>query len=283
LLLFHVYIEWKSTKNENQKIRTMENSKIEWTDHTANPWWGCTKVHEGCDNCYACALAGRYGHKVWGKGNLRKEVKSFWATLTNLQKKALAIGNRQSVFVGSMMDIFEKPMPLADWQGNELIYDTGEVRHKLFENINSGLYPNLIFLFLTKRPGNINKYIPENWKQNPPENVIFGTSPVNQLTADKLIPQLLQVNGRRFLSVEPQLEELTLLDWLHSGQIHWVIQGGESGPGKRHFDTDWARKLLAECKTTGIPYFFKQVDKVKPIPEDLTVREFYSNNIPRKI
>ncbi len=56
--------------------------------------------------------------------------------------------------------------------------------------------------------------------------------------------------------------------------INWVIQGGESGPGKRPFNTDWARKLRDECAVTETPYFFKQIDKIQPIPEDLQIREF---------
>ena len=59
-----------------------------------------------------------------------------------------------------------------------------------------------------------------------------------------------------------------------TGEIHWVIQGGESGPGRRPFDTDWGRNLKAECQATNTPYFFKQIDKVQKIPADLLVREF---------
>ena len=134
-----------------------------------------------------------------------------------------------------------------------------------------------MFLLLTKRPSNINKYIPDEWKKCPPENVMFGTSPVNQATANNLLGHLLEVKGKRFLSVEPQLDEITLIPWLQNKSIHWVIQGGESGHHKRKFDTDWARKLMAECHATDTPYFFKQIDKVQPIPTDLMVREFYKS------
>jgi protein gp37 len=133
----------------------------------------------------------------------------------------------------------------------------------------------LIFLFLTKRPSNINKFIPEEWKVNPPSNVMFGASVVNQKTADTLVPQLLKVNGLRFLSVEPQLDQLSLIKWLPSDELHWIIQGGESGHGRRPFDTNWGRSLRDECQETGVAYFFKQVDKVIEIPEDLKIREFY--------
>jgi len=250
------------------------NTKIEWTEHTANLWWGCTKVHEGCDHCYAHALARRWGNDVWGNEKPRKKIISVWTDLLKYQKAAKNAGEIHKVFVGSMMDIFEKPMTLIDSKGRTLAENTGELRDKLFDNINAGMYPNLMFLMLTKRPSNINKYIPDAWKANPPDNVMFGTSPVNQATSFTLIEQLLKVNGKRFLSVEPQLENITLLPWLQTGQIHWLIQGGESGPGRRPFDTNWARNLKAECQATNTPYFFKQIDKVQEIPADLLVREF---------
>lgn len=277
-----------------------QNSKIEWTDHTANLWHGCTKVHTGCDNCYAEALAKRWGNDIWGIDKPRKEIKSVWSDLNKYQKAAEAAGEMHRVFVGSMMDIFEKPMPLIDSKGNPLEYNTGDLRKQLFNEINDGSYPNLMFLLLTKRPSNINKYIPFIWKENPPKNVMFGTSPVDQATANKLVPQLLKVKGKRFLSVEPQLGHVCLThidaekagdkDWCFinalTGQhddmarpcppvpvIHWVIQGGESGHHKRPFNLEWAYDMMAQCKKAEIPYFFKQIDKIKEIPEDLMKRE----------
>jgi len=248
-----------------------ENSKIEWTDHTLNLWWGCTKVHEGCDNCYAAAISKRVGKNVWGNEKPRQEVKSAWANLDKFQRDALKNGVRYRVFTGSMMDIFEKPMPLLDWDGNALPYDSGSLREQLFSNIDQGKYPNLEFLLLTKRPSNINKMIPAKWKAIPPYNVMFGTSPVTQATFDQLVRQLKEVNGRRFLSVEPQIEKIEL--GMLTG-IDWIIQGGESGYHKRPFNLDWARSMRDECKKLSIPYFFKQIDKIQAIPADLQVRMF---------
>lgn len=251
-----------------------QNSTIEWTTHTANLWWGCTKVHDGCDNCYAEGIAKRWGSDIWGVDKPRRQIKSFWADLKKYQNTAQKAKTIHKVFVGSMMDIFEKPMHTVDKEGNLMAQTTGELRAQFFENIDNGMYPNLMFLLLTKRPSNINKYIPAAWKASPPKNVMFGTSPSNQLTAMTLIEQLLKVNGSKFLSVEPQLDEISLLPWLQTKEIDWVIQGGESGPGKRPFDLAWARKLKAECEATGTPSFFKQIDKVKQIPEDLMIRDF---------
>ena len=264
----------------------MQNSKIEWCHHTANLWHGCVEVHEGCDNCYARVLNNRY-HKEnsnWGIKAPRLEVKSVWDNLDKYQKLAKAAGEMHRVFVGSMMDIFEKPMPyiLAWGKYAGQVFDdkkTDELRNKLFYDVIPAS-PNLMFLLLTKRPSNINKYIPESWRTNPPVNVMFGTSPVNQETADKLIPQLLEVKGKHFLSVEPMLGHVDLyLDTIRTGnllegKVDWVICGGESGAHKRPFNVEWAYSLRDQCKDAGTPFFMKQIDKVQPIPDDLMIREF---------
>lgn len=251
----------------------MENSKIEWCDHTINLWWGCTEVHAGCDNCYANTLSKRWGFDLWGKHKLRRKIKSAFVALEQHQNDAKKKNELQTIFVGSMMDIFEKSLPLGDPNTGEVQGTTGELRDKLFGKISDGKYPNLIFLFLTKRPSNINKYIPHSWKSDPPTNVVFGTSVVTQKTCEDLIPKLLQVNGHRFLSVEPQLGKISLDKWLQTGGIDWVIQGGESGYKRRPFDTNWGKALRDECFATQTPYFFKQVDKIISIPDDLLVRQ----------
>lgn len=251
-----------------------QNTKIEWCDRTINLWWGCTKVHEGCDNCYAETLSHRWGRDIWGNDKPQLEVKSVWKDLDKYQKLAKESGEMHRVFVGSMMDIFEKPMMMVDSKGVECFDGTGTVRNYFLSKIDAGDYPNLIFLLLTKRPSNINKYIPERWKETPPVNVMFGTSPVNQQTSEKLVTQLLEVNGKRFLSVEPQLDSINIQGFLFNGGIDWVIQGGESGHHKRPFNIDWAYYLKQQCEATNTPYFFKQIDKIQPIPDDLMIREF---------
>lgn len=254
-----------------------ENSKIEWCHHTANGWWGCVEVHDGCDNCYARIFSNRYNNAGYGAGTLwgnsapRKAIRSFFPDLLKFNASAKAANETHRVFVGSMMDIFEKPRPLVDHKGVAIEGHTADIRMQLFKNISAGLYPNLMFLLLTKRPSNINKMIPVEWKTTPPKNVMFGTSPVNQATFNGLVKQLQEVNGFRFLSVEPQLARINL--GTLSG-IDWIIQGGESGIRKRAFNIEWARQMRDECRELGIPYFFKQIDKVQPIPKDLRIREF---------
>jgi len=250
----------------------MQNSKIEWCDHTANAWEGCVEVHAGCDHCYARVMSHRWGKDLWGNDKPRMIVKSFFTKLDLFQKLAAKAGEVHRVFINSISDLFERPMPLIDGKGETLNVNTGDIRNAFFMQIELGKYPNLLFLLLTKRPSNINKYIPESWKENPPANVMFGTSPVDHATAYTLVNQLIQVKGKRFLSVEPQLGPISLLHWLP--QIDWVIQGGESGHGKRPFNLEWAYDMQVQCDATNTPYFFKQIDKVQPIPEHMLVREF---------
>lgn len=255
------------------------NSKIEWTHHTANLWWGCTEVHEGCDNCYARTLAHRYGTK-WGDKEPRKKLKKALSQFQGMQYAAEALGTVHRVFVGSMMDIFEKPQPMVDYEDKPLRNSTGDLRELFFNEIVPAC-PNLLFLLLTKRPSNINKMIPKEWLLNPPKNVMFGASVVNPETAKTVHRQLAWVNGKKFYSVEPQLE---FIDF-STGQgpfgpkglltgIDWLIQGGESGPKRRPFNTDWARHTRDVCARYDVPYFFKQIDKVQPIPDDLLIRQF---------
>ena len=258
-----------------------QDSKIEWTHHTLNLWSGCTKVHEGCDNCYAEKLSHRWGNDVWGTDKPRKLVKKAFSELAKFQKLAAAANEIHRVFVGSMMDIFEKPMPVLGTDGKTIIDDmtTGDLRAELFGQISEGYFPNLLFLFLTKRASNINKYIPETWKETPPENVMFGISLSVEKNVTDLFPHFIKVKGRKFLSVEPQIESIDLAEPTEKfgypiHHVDWVIQGGESGHGKRPFDLKWAYEMKELCEVANVPFFFKQIDKIQPIPDDLMIRQF---------
>jgi protein gp37 len=182
-----------------------------------------------------------------------------------------------------MMDIFEKPMPLIDSKGKTTDNDTGMLRSTFFGNITKGMYNNLLFQMLTKRPSNIKRYIPVSWQMplvGSPPNVMFGTSISDQETAKTLYPQLMTAPGRKFLSVEPQIGPIRLFQLFEEyGKVDQVIQGGESGHHRRPFDLDWAYQMKEDCREYGIPYFFKQIDKVREIPEDLMVREFPEYNL----
>ena len=242
-----------------------ENSKIEWTDHTVNLWWGCSKVHTGCKNCYAESLSKRFGNEIWGENAQRKFIKSAFNDLAKYQIQAARENKLVKVFIGSMMDIFEDSKPLIT-NG-----DTGVLRQMLFSDITDGKYPNLIFLFLTKRPTNIWKMIPDDWSHGM-DNVWFGTSVSDQETvkyADQLQNSLKFQN--LFLSIEPQTK---MINEINLNGIDWVIQGGESGHNKRPFKIEWAERMKQICEDQNTPYFFKQIDKIQPIPNHLMIKEY---------
>jgi protein gp37 len=253
-----------------------QDSKIEWTHHTLNLWWGCTKVHAGCDHCYAEATSKWRGHHVWGNDSGRRMIKSAFSDLDKFQRLAKNANTFHRVFVGSMMDIFEKSMPLNNPVDH--LTETDDLRQELFTRMGE-MYPNLIFLFLTKRPSNIAKYVPAGWLDEPPANIIYGTSVSDPDSFNTLVPQLLKVPGKHFISMEPQIEfipvnRLSDFEITSGGKLDWLIQGGESGPRKRPFDLKWAYHVRDYCESYGIPYFFKQIDKVQTIPESLMIRQF---------
>jgi len=257
----------------------MEDSKIEWTDHTFNPWIGCEKVSDGCLHCYAEQMSKRYGWAEWGPNGKRKKTsEANWRKPLSWNRKAEKEGRRYKVFCGSLCDVFEDNEQTIWW----LV--------ELFELIEQT--PNLDWLLLTKRPENIYDMwprIPTRWdprfeEYNEPHktlsNVWLGTTVENEELLGKRLDTLFTSPADKyFVSVEPMLSRIWLGDWLTI--IDWVICGGESGPGCRPFNVEWARRLLKECRAEGVPFFMKQLggypdkrDKLSDFPEDLRVREF---------
>ena len=196
----------------------MKNSKNTWTDHTFNPWVGCTKVSPGCANCYAEAQDRRWrGDKTrWGEGVPRERTsEAYWRQPLRWNAEAAKSGIRPRVFCGSMCDWLDSEVPI-EWLADlmALIHCT----------------PNLDWLLLTKRPENWHKRLldvmkcrgqirisAEVWAllqtcvaweagRVVPSNVWLGATVENQEMADKRIPALLRIPAKvRFLSCEPLL------------------------------------------------------------------------------
>ncbi|WP_050466329.1 phage Gp37/Gp68 family protein [Herbaspirillum chlorophenolicum] len=251
-----------------------ENTKIEWADHTFNPWEGCQKVGPGCDHCYAESRNARFagGAAVnWGPGAPRRRTSAAnwnkplaWnAAATEFQ---VTHGRRQRVFCASLADVFDNAVD-PQW------------RDDLFSLIEAT--PHLDWLLLTKRIGNVGNMLPVPFSFAALyPNVWIGITVVNQTEADRDIPKLLQIDAaKRFLSMEPLLGPVDLnqaLPPVHcescdadygalsahgAGKpigIDWVIVGGESGPDARPTHSDWARYLRDQCNSAGVPFLFKQ-------------------------
>ena len=220
-----------------------ENSKIEWTDHTFNPWWGCIRVSPACKNCYAEAMAKMYGHKVWGAKSERRFLSdAHWQQPLKWDKAAAESGERRRVFCASMADVFEDREDLIPW------------RQRLWSLIEET--PHLNWLLLTKRPENIAQMLPTSGF---PANVWLGTTVENQKYARLRIPALLSNPATvHFLSCEPLLGPLDLREWLDAGRLDWVIAGGESGAKARPTDPQWFESLRDQCKEFGVDFLFKQ-------------------------
>lgn len=267
------------------------NTKIEWCDHTFNPWEGCQKVGPGCDHCYAEARNVRFGGGTavnWGPGAPRRRTSAANWNLPrrwNAQHEAFFAqhGRRQRVFCASLADVFDNAVD-AQWRI--------ELMRLILET------QNLDWLLLTKRIGNAATMLDsafravhsqrETWANNVPAHVWIGATITSQPEADQVIAKLLAVPARvRFLSIEPLLGPVHLRwDWVSRGRplsggptcdlhqpwkapepdpgIDWVILGGESGPDARPMHPDWARSLRDQCAEAGVPFLFKQWGEWSP-------------------
>lgn len=268
-----------------------ENSKISWTDHTYNPWRGCTRVSAGCQFCYAETMSkrnpavlgewGPQGTRVRGADSyLRKPLawnkQEWWECLDCGYRGSVhsfddycpecrrsnCKPTRQRVFCASLADVFEDRPELVEW------------RRELLDTIIRT--PRLDWLILTKRPENVNRMIEEAtgfseasmWFHAAP-HVWMGTSVEGQDAAHKRVPRLLDIPARiRFLSCEPLLGKVDLVQyhreegngtysvWLD--YIDLVIAGGESGPNARPMHPDAARSLRDQCVANGVAFHLKQ-------------------------
>jgi protein gp37 len=209
------------------------NSAIEWTEATWNPVTGCDKVSPGCAHCYAERMARRL--QAMGQANYRR---GFDVTL---HPAMLDVPFRwkkpRRIFVNSMSDLFHDSVPTAFIQ-------------KVFEVMADAHWHD--YQILTKRAARLRDLDPVlEW----PNHVWMGVSVENHRFVDR-IDYLRRTRAKlKFLSLEPLLGPLPRLDL---NGIHWVIAGGESGPGARPMQSEWVRDIRDQCAANGVPFFFKQ-------------------------
>lgn len=231
----------------------MGASKIEWTESTWNPVIGCSAVSAGCQNCYAERMAKRLaaiadssrkrGEDPGRAGHYEKVVDTDgrWNGRIHLDESALAEPytwrSPRLVFVNSMSDLFHKDVPI------DFIRRLFSVARKC---------PQHTFQVLTKRP---ERAVAMSHQLQWPRNLWLGTSVENSEVLSRV--DMLRKTGAavRFLSCEPLLGPLT---GLSLEGISWVIVGGESGPGARLMQEEWVQGILKVCKSSNVPFFFKQ-------------------------
>lgn len=210
-----------------------DKSSIEWTEATWNPVTGCTKISEGCDNCYAERLSKRL--KAMGQPNYANGFK------VALHPHALQIPlnwkKPRTIFVNSMSDLFHKDVP-------------DKFIHNVFDVMNQAHWHR--FQVLTKRSSRLMKIADSlKWTNNIWMGVtIENVKSLNRLQDLKRVPCAL-----KFLSLEPLLGPIPKIDLTG---IQWVIVGGESGPHSRPMNEEWILEIQKACSKFKVPFFFKQ-------------------------
>jgi protein gp37 len=218
--------------------RMSDQTRIEWTDATWNPIRGCNKISPGCAHCYAETFAERFrgvaGHPYEQGFDLR--------TVPGKLADPLRWRDSRMIFVNSMSDLFHRDV------SDEYIRDV--VRVMLEADWHT-------YQVLTKRSDRMRAMLdgplrdaagsPQIWWGVSVENRRDGLPRIDDLRASPACT--------RFLSIEPLLEDLGALDL---SDIHWVILGGESGPGARPMQSEWVLSIRDQCRAADVPFFFKQ-------------------------
>lgn len=239
-----------------------DGSAIEWTDATWNPVTGCTKITAGCDNCYAARFAER-----WRGTQGHPFENGFDLTLRpDRIRQPLAWKRSRMIFVNSMSDLFHKQVPRS-------------FIDRVFDTMERADWH--VFQVLTKRSSLMRDYVLRRYPHcDPPPHIWLGVSVEDSRSASRVVHLRQSPAAVRFLSVEPLIGPLGLLDLTG---IHWVIAGGESGPGARPMAIDWAREIRDQCFTQGVAFFFKQWGGIRPKSggRDLDGREW--NDLPAPV
>ncbi len=223
------------------------SSTIEWTDETWNPVTGCTRLSPGCDHCYMFALYPRL--KAMGVPGYEADPSEV-RLLPERLDAPMRWGSPRHVFVNSMSDVFHPSVPYEFING---IFDV---------MCEASKQRGHVFQVLTKRPGRAVGW----WERNQdrygsewPSGVWIGTSVENQKYAPRITVLARLPAAVRFVSAEPLLGSVDLRRWLASGDVQWIIAGGESGPAARPMDLDWARDLRDQSAEAGVAFFLKQL------------------------
>lgn len=225
---------------------------ISWTDETWNPVRGCSRVSEGCRNCYAEGVAARFSapglayHGLARQGDHGPRWTGKLAMVPGHLDDPIRWKRPRRIFVNSMSDLFHEQLT------NE------EILSVFLVMLNA---PRHTYQILTKRAERMHDFV--RWfnaeRGELPENIWLGISAEDQENAEARIPWLIRTNVKvRFVSAEPLLGRIFFLpEWLAA--IAWVIFGGESGRNARPYDVDWARMGIAQCRAYGTCAFHKQL------------------------
>lgn len=219
------------------------STNIEWTDATWNPVTGCSKLSPGCQHCYAERFSERFrgvpGHPFERGFDIQLRPERL--------EQPLAWRTPRMVFVNSMSDLFHKEVP-------EAFVD------RVFDTMERASWHT--FQVLTKRSSRLTRYTQRRYADRaPPANVWLGASVEDAQRKGRIAHVRNTASAVRFLSVEPLLGPLGAVDLTG---IDWVIVGGESGPGFRPMEPEWATEVRDQCVDQGAAFFFKQWGGLRP-------------------
>lgn len=235
---------------------------ISWTHYTFNPWEGCQAISPACDHCYARRRDIRlHRGRHWEDEHLLHDSHQYWKQLWQWNAAAAAAGEIRRVFVGSLMDVFEKPQSFV----------LNRERQRLWQQIPHLKW--LDFLLTTKRPENARQCLPAEWNNSAsapgrmPSNVRCMVTVESQEYTGR-IAAAAAVFPRVGVSAEPLLGPLDLGPAIARRQLDWVITGGESGPAARITELAWVRSLRDQAQAAGIAFHFKQWGEWAPFQDE---------------
>lgn len=269
----------------------MAQSSIEWTGKVWNPVTGCNKISQGCKNCYAEKMHKRL--KGMGQKKYQRDFLEGAFSHDESLPYPLKIKKPTTFFVNSMSDLFHEAVPFEYIRTvfgimsvcKQHTFQVLTKRHERMPEFfkwrderdpefmdDPAGYAYDVAVEAGIETGCGSAFETDSW---PLKNVWMGMSIEDQDNAVKRIPYLLETPAAvRWLSMEPLLGPVDLHKVPGAERLNWIVVGGESGHKRRPFDPDWARSIRDYCELFNIPFFMKQWDKVKEVPEDLQIRQF---------
>ena len=273
-------------------------TKIEWTQKTWNPVTGCTKCSPGCENCYAEKMARRLAGRC--AYPYKHPFQPGW-THSRRWDDPLRWKKPCKIFVCSMGDLFHEdvPFPIID-EVIERIKLTPRHTYQILtkrpkrafaylDSTNSRYFPSNTWFGVTVcNQAEADEKIPV-LLQIPATVRFVSVEPmleaINLNLQNRICPECGNRESVHVYGISPECRQCSNRDCLQEwfpdvdygknlAGIHWVICGGETGANARPMNPDWARALRDQCKECGVPFFFKQMTKRQPIPDDLLIREF---------
>lgn len=283
-----------------------DKTKIQWTDATWNPLRGCSRVSDGCRNCYAESVAHRFSGPGMPYEGLTRVVngRPAWTgevrTVPELLDQPLRWKRPRRIFVNSMSDLFHENVPddFLPWPfavmatAKQHVFQVLTKRPERMRRVmNDGAFFDAVACMALQVYGA--EITADDW---PLSNVWLGVSVENQAAADERIPLLLDTPAAvRWISAEPLLGPVSTVVPFDGAtvdaargarpgipRIDWIVAGGESGPHARPMHPDWVRSLRDQCAAAGVPFHLKQItERGRPLPmeqwpEDLRVQEFHA-------